>query len=74
MAVWMLIPLAGFVFGLAFGRWWGLIAVIPFGAWILATNPLEGNVGDWVAAVLSALLACAIGAGVALRRLHGRRI
>lgn len=68
----MLIPLGGFVFGLAFPRWWGLIAVIPFGAWILATNPLEGNVGHWVAAVLSALLACAIGAGIALRRLHGR--
>ena len=68
----MLIPIGGFVFGLAFPRWWGLIAVIPFGAWILATNPLEGNVGRWVAAVLSALLACAIGAGIALRRLHGR--
>ena len=68
----MLIPLAGFVFGLAFGRWWGLLAVIPFGAWILATNQLEGNIGTWVATVLSVLLAFAIGAGVALRRLHGR--
>ena len=46
--------------------------MIPLGAWILATNELEGNVGLWVAAVLSALLACAIGAGIALRRLHSR--
>lgn len=68
----MLIPLAGFVFGFVFGRWWGLLAVIPLGAWILATNPLEGNIDTWVATVLSALLACAIGSGIALRRLHRR--
>jgi hypothetical protein len=68
----MLIPLAGFAFGLAFGRWWGLLAVIPLGAWILATNELKGNVGLWVAGVLSALLACAIASGIALRRLHSR--
>ena len=72
--MWMLIPLGGFVFGLAFPRWWGLLAVIPLGAWILATNELEGNVGLWVGAVLSALLACAIGSGIALRRLHARCI
>jgi len=68
----MLIPIAGFVFGLVFGRWWALLAVIPLGGWILATNNLEGHIGAWVAAVLSALLACAIGSGVALRRLRGR--
>jgi hypothetical protein len=68
----MLIPIGGFVFGLAFPRWWGLLAVIPLGAWILATNELEGAVGLWVAAVLAALLACAIGSGIALRRLHTR--
>jgi len=71
--VWSVIPLGGFVFGLVFGRWWTLLAVMPLASWILATNGLAGNVGTWVAMVLSALLACAIGAGVALRRLHGRR-
>jgi hypothetical protein len=70
----MLIPLAGFVFGLVFGRWWALLAVIPLASWILATNELEGYIGVWVAGVLSALLACAIGAGVALRRLRERRL
>ena len=70
----MLIPIAGFAVGLAFGRWWALLAVIPLASWILATNNLDGNVGFWIAAVLSALLACAIGAGVALRRLSGRRL
>jgi hypothetical protein len=70
----MLIPIAGFAVGLVFGRWWALLAVIPLASWILATNNLEGHVGAWIAAVLSALLACAIGAGVALRRLHGRRL
>lgn len=69
----MLIPIAGFVLGLVFGRWWALLAVIPLASWILATNNLEGPVGAWIAAVLSALLACAIGSGVALRRLRERR-
>ena len=70
----MLIPIAGFVFGLVFGRWWALLAVIPLGSWILATNNLSGHVGAWIAAVLSVLLACAISSGVALRRLHERRL
>jgi hypothetical protein len=70
----MLIPLGGFAFGFAFGRWWGLLAVIPLASWILATNELEGYIGLWIAVVLSGLLACAIGAGVALRRLRDRRL
>ena len=69
----MLIPLAGFAFGVMFGRWWALLAVIPLASWILATNEL-GHVGAGVAGVLSALLACAIGSGVALRRLRDRRL
>jgi hypothetical protein len=68
----MLIPLAGFAFGLIFGRWWALIAVAPLASWILATNELEGHLGVWVAGVLSVLLAFAIGAGVALRQLRNR--
>ena len=69
----MLIPLGGFVLGLAVSRSWTLLAVVPFGAWILATNPLGSHLGMWVAGVLSTLLACAIGAGVGLRRLSRRR-
>jgi hypothetical protein len=72
--VWSVIPLGGFVFGLVFGRWWALLAVIPLASWILAANELEGNIGVWVAGVLSVLLACAIGAGVALRQLRNRRL
>jgi hypothetical protein len=70
----MLIPLAGFAFGFAFGRWWALLAVIPLASWILATNELEGYIGLWIAVVLSGLLGCAIGAGVALRRLRASRL
>jgi hypothetical protein len=70
----MLIPLAGFAFGFAFGRWWALLAVIPFASWILATNELEAFIGLWITVLLSGLLACAIGAGVALRRLRDRRL
>jgi hypothetical protein len=71
--VWALIPLGGFVLGLVFGRWWTLAAALPLGAWILLTNELEGHVGTWVASILSLLLALAIAAGVALRRLNDRR-
>jgi len=65
------IPLVGFAVGFTVGCWWAVAAAAPFGAWILATNNLEGHVGMWVAGVLSALLALAIAAGVALRRLWG---
>jgi hypothetical protein len=70
--MWMLIPLAGFVVGLAVARWWVVLAAAPFGAYILATNSLEGHLGEWVTFMLTTLLACAIACGVALRRLHGR--
>jgi hypothetical protein len=72
VTVWTLIPLTGFVLGLAAARL-GLVAVaVPFGAYVLATNELEAGIGAWVALVLSTLLACAIACGVALRRLRGR--
>jgi hypothetical protein len=71
--MWSLIPLAGFAFGLVLGRWWALAAALPLGAWILLTNELDGHIGAWVATVLSLLLACAIGAGVGIRRLSARR-
>lgn len=70
--MWILIPLGGFVLGLALGRWWALVAVVPLPVWILASNDLEGHIELWIATMLSVLLVCAIGAGVALRRL-GRR-
>ena len=69
----MLIPIAGFLFGLVLGRWWAVLAAGLLGAYILATNDLEGHVGTWVAFVLTCLLAFAIAAGVALRRLQRRR-
>jgi hypothetical protein len=72
VAVWTLIPLAGFVLGLVVARWWVVAAAIPFGAWVLATNELEGNIGEWVALVTSTLLACSLACGVALRRLRRR--
>jgi hypothetical protein len=70
--VWFLIPLAGFVVGLVVGRWWVTLAALPLGAYILLANNLEGHIGEWVAFMLSTLLACAIACGVAIRRLHLR--
>lgn len=74
VGVWAVIPLSGFVLGFALPRWWIAAAALPFGSYILLTNELEGNVGLWVASVLSVLLACAIVCGVALRRLYRRRL
>lgn len=72
VGVWAVIPLSGFVLGLAVPRWWIAAAAVPFGSYIVATNELEGNVGLWVAFVLSVLLGLAIISGVALRRLYRR--
>ena len=72
--MWVVIPLSGFALGFAYPRWWIAAAAIPFGSYIVLTNELEGNVGVWVALVLSALLVCAIVSGVALRRLYRRRL
>jgi hypothetical protein len=70
--MWLFIPVGGFVFGAVIGRWWAVAAAAPLGVYILIANDLEGNVGTWVAVTLSGLLAYAIGAGVALRRLRPR--
>jgi hypothetical protein len=74
VGVWAVIPLSGFALGFALPRWWIAAAALPFGLYIVVTNELEGNVGLWVASVLSVLLALAIVSGVALRRLYRRRL
>lgn len=70
--MWFLIPLGGFVLGLVFARWWAVLAALPLGAYILVADELEGLLTEWVAFMLTTLLACAIACGVALRRLHRR--
>jgi predicted lysophospholipase L1 biosynthesis ABC-type transport system permease subunit len=70
VGMYFFIPLIGGAFGAAVGRWWAVAAAAPLGAYIPRH---EGSVGTWVAYTLSGLLVCAIGAGVALRRLHRRR-
>ena len=70
--MYFLVPLVGFVFGAALGRWWTVAAAAPLGIYTLLANDLEGNLLPWVALTLSGLLACAIAASVALRRLHRR--
>ena len=67
------IPLTGFVFGFAVGRWWAIAAALPFGAYIWVANPLPGDLAHIIALMLSTLLIMAIGSGVALRRIRRRR-
>ena len=69
----MLNPLAGFALGLAVGRWWTVAAAMPFWAAIVWMDQLDGRLTILVASQLTVLLACAIGSGVAIRRLHARR-
>lgn len=69
----MLIPLGGFALGLAVGRWWIVAAAMPFWAAIVWMDQLDGRLTVVVASQLGVLLACAIGSGVAVRRLHERR-
>jgi cytochrome c biogenesis protein CcdA len=71
--VYLLIPFGGFALGLLVARWWVVAAAPVLGVYVLAANELEGHLGEWVAFSLSALLAFAIGCGVALRRLAPRR-
>jgi len=71
--VGFVIPIVGFTVGFSVGRWWAIFAAVPFGGWIVATNNLDGHIGTLVAGVLSGLLALAIAAGVALRRLQARK-
>lgn len=74
MGVWVLLPLSGFALGFALPRWWIATAAAPFGSYIALANELEGDIGLWIALVLSVLLAFAIVSGVALRRLYRRRL
>ena len=71
--MWMLIPLGGFALGLAIGRWWIVAASMPLWAYIVYLDELDGRLTVVIASLLAGLLACAIGSGVALRRVHGRR-
>lgn len=71
--MWMLIPLGGFALGLGVGRWWTVAAAMPFWAYIVYLDDLEGRLTLVVASQLAVLLACAIGSGVAARRLYERR-
>jgi hypothetical protein len=69
----LLIPLGGFALGLLVGRWWIVVAALPFWATVVYLSELGGNITLWFATVLAGLLAGAIWSGVALRRLSERR-
>jgi drug/metabolite transporter (DMT)-like permease len=70
--VWFFVPLVGFLFGLVVGRWRAVFAALPLGGYILIADELEGPLTEWVAFMLTTLLASAIACGVVLRRLHRR--
>jgi hypothetical protein len=62
---------AGFVFGLALGKWWALVGAVVVG--IVVALTFEVEVSPIVLAVGYGFLSlCAIALGVALRRVVGR--
>ena|SRR5438876_571326 len=65
---WAYLVAAGFGLGLLVGRWWTMLAVVPFGIYMATTGKLEGNLDEWVAFVVCAIGAVAITAGVFVRR------
>ena len=68
----LILIFAGFVLGVAVGRWWVLLASVAFGIWIGATEEVE--VSGWVVGVGYGDLA-AIGTtlGILIRRGLGQR-
>lgn len=67
----LLLILAGFVFGIALGRWWALLAAVAVGLWIGTTEEVE--VPGWVlGAGYGALSGLGIALGVMVRRLLAR--
>jgi hypothetical protein len=64
---------AGFIVGLALGRWWALIGAVVVGIVVVFTSEVE--VSPIVLGVGYGLVsALAIAMGVALRRTVGRRV
>lgn len=63
---------AGFVLGVAVGRWWALLASVAFGIWIGATEEVE--VSGWVIGVgYGGLAAIGTAFGLLVRRGLGQR-
>jgi hypothetical protein len=62
-----LVIVAGFVLGLAVGRWWALLAAVAAGLWITSATDVE--VPDWFLGLAYATIAAAgISAGIMVRR------
>ena len=69
--VWLYVAL-GFVAGAAIGRWWVLVAAIPFGIWFGSDVPLGlGGLVGWIAGILMVM---AITLGLFVRWIAKRRL
>jgi nitrate reductase gamma subunit len=68
----LILVFAGFVLGIAVGRWWVLLAAVAFGIWIGTTEEVE--VSGWVLGVgYGGLAAIATAFGLLVRRGLGQR-
>lgn len=63
----LILLVAGFVVGLAVGRWWALLAPAGFGAWIAAVTEVEVP-GWYLGAAYGAFAAPGTAGGVLARR------
>jgi len=64
----LVLIVAGFVVGIAFGRWWALLAAVAIGLWVGMTEEVE--VSGWVLGFGYGLLSgLGVAGGVMARRL-----
>jgi hypothetical protein len=62
---------AGFVLGIAIGRWWALLAAFAFGLWAGTTEEVE--VSGWLIGVgYGGLAGVGVASGVGVRRMLNR--
>lgn len=67
----LVLIVAGFVLGIAIGRWWALLAALAFGLWAGTTEEVE--VSGWVIGVgYGGPAGVGIAAGVGFRRVLNR--
>ena len=62
----------GFLFGLAFGRWWALVAGAIFGVYIASASKVDEVSPEFLGTLLGGIVTAGIAAGVAARKWGAR--
>jgi hypothetical protein len=71
--VYVILIGAGFLLGLAIGRWWAILAGVAVGVWAGAESEVDEVSPEFLGTAIGLILCVSIGAGVAARRWGGRQ-